>query len=218
MANEYHVSWSGLEITGNWPASVRTSWIAVEVVHPGRAVLRTSNLAIEALYQFSPISLVNFSWVGIEVLWGYYRVLDAGADVFNPPVPPTIESQVTFTAVALEAAIASSWSSSSPSGLNAVSGLYSLVWAVLMPDQLVEIEHFLEVHRGLIPFLYTIPSESTQKLFKCKTWNVTYLGGSFSLKTEFRQVFDVVTYGPAPVLPDRGKVTWLGAEILRSIT
>lgn len=110
-------------------------------------------------------------------------------DVFEPP-PPTIESQSTYYNHVVEGGITDEFNDSVVEGLNPNHGVYNLVWKVLYADQVAYIDAYLRSRGGTRPFLFTVPTESTQKVFKCKTWEVVYNGGTWTARAEFRQVFD----------------------------
>jgi phage-related protein len=214
----YVVSWVGLEVSEAVPAAAKISWIGVAVSSSGNAAARISFFGTEVLYEFTAITFLKTSWFGLEVLFGGVKNLDELlGDYFVPPVAPTIESAVTFNSNVNDPNLTDEWDDTSSEGLHQVVGTYTLVWAVLKPDEYDDIQRFLVVKRGIKPFKYTIPSESTERAFKCKTWDKTYLGGTYSLKAEFREVFDLINY----VLPreelTRAKPCWFGVEVLRSL-
>lgn len=113
-------------------------------------------------------------------------------DTFNPTVVPTIQSAVTFTAKTLEANFGDGYEQVAAAGLNSVSGTFQVAWDLLTLEQRDEIEGFFKSKKGAEAFLYTFPSESTQRKFRCKTWQRGHTGSLFTVRAEFREVFDIV--------------------------
>lgn len=112
-------------------------------------------------------------------------------DTFNPGVLPTIQSGVAFTAKTLEAGFGDGYEQVVASGLNSVSGNYSLVFDNLTVEQRDVIEGFFRDKKGAEPFIYTFPGESTSRKFRCKTWNRGHTGALYTVRAEFREVFDI---------------------------
>ena len=52
-------------------------------------------------------------------------------DTFSPPVPPTIDSSVTFTANVLQASFGDGYEQTVTAGLNPVAGVYQITWDIL---------------------------------------------------------------------------------------
>lgn len=112
-------------------------------------------------------------------------------DVFTPPKDPLAQSSVNFSAKTLEATFGDGYEQVVASGLNSVSGAYSLVWDALTLSQRDAIEDFFRVRKGAEPFLYTFPGESTQRKFRCKSWSRSHTGGLYGVRAELREVFDI---------------------------
>lgn len=110
-----------------------------------------------------------------------------------PPdsLEPVADTTVDFSIKVLEAGFGNDYILTVPDGLNATSGVYTVVFDGLSLTQLQSLEHFFAEREGFIPFTYTIPGESTAKVFKCKTWTRALVGPSWKLTCEFRQTFDL---------------------------
>ena len=111
-------------------------------------------------------------------------------DVFNPPIAPTTDSSVTFTANVIQAGFGDGYEQTAVEGLNSVSGVYQVSWDLLNQANRDSIENFFKLKLGSIAFLYTFPGESTQRKFKCKTWTRGHNGSLYTIRAEFREVFD----------------------------
>lgn len=112
-------------------------------------------------------------------------------DTFTPPIAPTISSSAQFTALVLTADFGDGYEQTAAPGLNSVTGVYSVTWDLLSSANRDTIEAFLAAHLGAQAFQYTFPSESTARKFKCKTWTRGSNGALYTLKAEFREVFDL---------------------------
>ena len=112
-------------------------------------------------------------------------------DTFTPAQTPTVESSAAFSAAVLEAGFGEGYEQTSTAGLNSVRGTYQAVWDNLALVDLQAIEAFFAAKAGAEAFLYTFPGESTERKFKCKSWNRGYTGGLYTLRAELREVFDL---------------------------
>lgn len=110
---------------------------------------------------------------------------------FTPPRDPVATSESTFTAVVLIANFGDGYEQTAAQGLNSVSGTYTITWEFLSSTDRDTIEAFFVSQLGGQAFLYTFPTESTPKKFKCKTWTRSTNGALWTIKAEFRQVFDL---------------------------
>lgn len=209
-----NVTWVGSEVLNESAADVHVSNIIANVTHDGHADARISWLGLEVLHEYLPTALVHLSWMGLEVLEGHSPV---ESDYFNPPVHPTIESQVTFNSNPVEAQVDPQLSDARINGIHSVAGTYSLVWNVLLPEQFKVINDFLVLKRGLKPFRYTIPSESTPRTFKCKTWTKDYIGPTYALTAEFREVFDLKVWQVEVLDSTNVAISAVGVEVLHSL-
>jgi phage-related protein len=112
-------------------------------------------------------------------------------DTFAPPVEPTIQSNTTFTSNVAQANFGDGYEQTATIGLNPVSGTYTAQWDILSVSDRDTIEAFFTTHKGAQAFLFTFPSESTPRKFKCKTWTRGSNGALFTLQAELREVFDI---------------------------
>lgn len=111
-------------------------------------------------------------------------------DTFSPPYEPTIQSTTTFNANVIQAVFGDGYEQTATIGLNPISGIYQLAWDILSVSQRDELEAFFVAHAGAA-FQYTFPTESTARKFKCKTWTRGCNGALFTVRAEFREVFDI---------------------------
>lgn len=112
-------------------------------------------------------------------------------DTFSPPISPNVQTTTTFTSNVVQASFGDGYEQTATIGLNPVSGVYSMNWDILSVADRNTIEAFLSDHGGAQAFHYTLPSESTARKFKCKTWTRGSNGALFTLRAEFREVFDL---------------------------
>lgn len=112
-------------------------------------------------------------------------------DTFTPPKQPVTQSNVNFTAKTLEATFGDGYEQVVSSGLNSVSGIYSLVWDLLTLAERDTIENFFRAKKGAEAFLYTFPGESTLRKFRCKSWSRSHNGALFGIRAELKEVFDI---------------------------
>lgn len=108
-----------------------------------------------------------------------------------PPDPFTLPVQTE--ARTLEATFGDGYTQRAGDGLNALRRAVPAQWRAMPRDKLDAIVGFLEDRRGFEAFEWTIPGESTPRLFICKGWTVAAAGSPrfFTLSATFEQVFDI---------------------------
>ena len=113
-------------------------------------------------------------------------------DTFTPPIVPNIQSAVQFQANTLDAGFGDGYEQVVSAGLNSVSGTYTLDFDLLTKAEREEIEAFFAAKKGAEAFYYTFPGEDTPRKFRCKTWSRGHTGSLFTVKADFKEVFDLV--------------------------
>lgn len=92
----------------------------------------------------------------------------------------------------LDASFGDGYTQTQADGLNPISGTYSVSWGLLTKAELAVFIDFLKAHGGCLAFLWTPPSESAARQWKCRSWKEQNLnGGWFALSATFKESFDL---------------------------
>lgn len=114
------------------------------------------------------------------------------ADTFTPPINPSVGMSRKVTPRVLSAAFGDGYRQEAGDGLNAIPRSLSLAWDMLLPTDADLIEAFFIAQKGYVAFLWTDPSETVQRQWKCSTWSRTSpTGVTESMSATFDQVFDL---------------------------
>lgn len=116
------------------------------------------------------------------------------ATAFTPPVAPNTSSDKGIEFRTLEVDFGDGYSQRSGDGLNATKRTFSFSWEGLTSSQATEIENFILTQAGYRAFTYTLPDESTSRVWRPmpKSFKRTYgNGGLYNLSFQAEEVFDI---------------------------
>jgi phage-related protein len=106
----------------------------------------------------------------------------------TPPIDPTVQTQAAFTATVLLASFGDGYEQGVAVGFDNVRGQYTLQWDILTTEQRDDIEGFF-TNQGGTTFQYTLPTESTPRFFKCRSWKRGQNGALYTLSADLSEVF-----------------------------
>jgi phage-related protein len=114
------------------------------------------------------------------------------AITFTPPRPPTIDATRTIQPRVIVASFGDGYSQRTGAGLNTQPQVWSLTWGPMGAADIDTIEAFFAARRGVEPFRWTPPRESSPRVFVCPEWQVIERGASLAeLTARFDEVFDL---------------------------
>lgn len=112
-------------------------------------------------------------------------------DTFSPALAPSMGSDASFMARTIKNNFGDGYRQTLKDGLNAVAASFPATWNSLLPAQADYICQFLEAHVGK-PFLYTLPRETTPRVWDCEKWTRSWTAGNIDKVTaQFEQRFDL---------------------------
>ncbi len=112
-------------------------------------------------------------------------------DTFTPARPPSYASRKSVTYKTIEANFGDGYVQRTVDGINNKPVMYELTWSALLPAEANAIESFLDSQGGATAFLYTVPRDSTQRKYRCKTWSRSLdTPATDSISATFEEVFD----------------------------
>ncbi len=99
-------------------------------------------------------------------------------NTFNPAIAPDVGSSVNAKHRILKANFGDGYVGKTGDGINTKEEMPMLNWTQLTETEANAIIDFFDAQAGYIPFLYTLPGESTEKKFTCEEYSKTYAEGA----------------------------------------
>lgn len=112
-------------------------------------------------------------------------------DTFSPPVPPSVESDISVAPRVNEVIFGDGYSQRSGDGLNADARTCQMRWVALTVAEAETMAAFFSAHTSAA-FLWSAPLESVQRKWRVVGWSRGYAGRDLvNLTVNLKQVFDL---------------------------
>ncbi|MEN6621495.1 MAG: phage tail protein [Smithella sp.] len=112
---------------------------------------------------------------------------------FEPPLKPTYGTTANLEPRILRAEFGDGYSQRAADGLNTNPIKVTLNFDALSVAQADQVFNFLQARAGWDSFYYTLPRETTPRLFICPKFSRQYvLPDTDAITAEFEEVFDLV--------------------------
>lgn len=111
----------------------------------------------------------------------------ADIPVFSPPREPTTIDR-TREVRTLQTDFGDGYQQVCPDGLNPLRDTLTVKWDNLTVTQAMDIDGFFQV-RSAAPFSWQPPQQPQTKLWRCKSWSVTYSERYVGISAQFEEVF-----------------------------
>ncbi len=111
-------------------------------------------------------------------------------DTFNPGYAPDINTETQFDARVISNKFGDGYRQTAPDGLNTTASTVPLTWQSVPIATAQAMHDFLMAHVGQ-PFYYTLPRETTPRVYDCIQWKRGYpMGGYDSFSCSLTERFD----------------------------
>jgi phage-related protein len=116
---------------------------------------------------------------------------------FTPPRKPDIGMERKPEVKLLEADFGDGYTAIAGDGINYIRDVATLKWSGLSEDEIASIFAFWKAQgAGVIPFYYTLPSETTPIVWTWKDYSQSWSGSgvdtTYSISATFRQFFGAI--------------------------
>jgi phage-related protein len=107
-----------------------------------------------------------------------------------PQVAISVGSALEETAKVLTAQFGNNYAQRAGDGINSISGSYAITFENLSRDECSTIVDFFRERAGYKGFVFIVPGEVDERLWRCEKWNRTHVDPiSDTLTATFTEVF-----------------------------
>lgn len=98
---------------------------------------------------------------------------------FTPAYNPDQGGEIDETPRVLKSDLGDGYTQRVGNGINIILLKPTFSWTNLRKAQGMDIVNFFRAHKGYIPFYFTIPQESSPRVFICSSWKWKAISGGF---------------------------------------